>query len=323
MVKVRNKIRKRAILLTLACFLLAIPIITLSILVYSTSMQSENRITELGKLKRLDGLDYSIQMGFKKVFELTSGISLYTNTTRVVIITENLAAPRRDIGEIAFNPANYVSFLETKYPNQVGVRDYVLQKMSNQLPLVIMPFDSVYKHDPANSQIIFNPEKITDIFNCTGGVYQTYPNCRIAGSQSLWPISYEINITAPTENGAVIEAVSGCSSGDNCINIRINVVYNGAQQTSSTYAVFPSLTTPTNIDFQGKDNAIKVTISSPARLVVEETNQNTVVDKVSIGVRYADFKENKEDIKVFLPDNLLFIEMEDIGIAKASTARID
>ncbi len=322
------KFEKKAILFTLACFILAIPILTLSILVYSLSIQAESRTTELGKLTRLNQLDYSIQHGFKKFFELQSGISVSTDTTTYLTITEDLTSPSRNIGGVsgAFNPTtgeitNYINFLETKYFGQIETRDYVLQRMNNELPITIMPFDSIYKHEPANNQIVFNPEKIVDIFNCTGGVGETYPNCRVAGSESLWPISYEIDITASETNGA-IEPGSPCASTDNCINVRINLNDNSGAS-SYTYAVFPSLTSSKYIDFQGKDNAIKITTSSPARLVLKELNTNTNIQQITLKVRYAEFQENKELMKITLPENLYLISLEDIGVVKAGTARLD
>lgn len=323
----KNRAGKKAVLLTLICFLLAIPILALSIMVYSLGTQSESRAAELGKLERLNEMDYSVNQGFRTLFELTSGIIVSTNKTRVIIITEDLANPRRDIGDIstAFEPssgafADYAGFLETKYPD-VKVRGFILQKMNSQLPLVIMPFGSVYKHNPEDNEVVFTPEKMTDIFNCTGGVYSTYPNCRVAGSGSLWPISYEVNLTVSSQSGA-IEPISGCNTNSNCINIRINLKYNGGSETY-TYAVFPGLTTSTYLNFQGHDDAIKITTGNPARLVIEETDTAIVVDKLSVKVRYADFKENKEPISISLPDNLFFIGLEDIDIVKAGTARLD
>lgn len=170
MVKMRKKILKRSLLFSFAMVFLAIVILMLAILIFRTSLESKERLLELGILDRVYDLDSSLQKSFRDIFQEAQIIVNVTNSS--VSFEEDL--PNNETSFPALMN-NFKFFVE-------GNDEHIWLNLSdiiNELPLVIKPFDITYKHlNFSGNKIVVLPAQINfEGYSVFVKVYENITGC--------------------------------------------------------------------------------------------------------------------------------------------------
>lgn len=304
----------KGVLLALGTLLLAVAVMALSITLYNTYIESEEKITNLRKIERLNELDKSIQEGLRIILKEDWGFNVSIDQgTRIITFNEGLVNPARDIGELGLSTplSDYESFVEEKYnvSPRINISDYVLERIYNDLVVFIKPHMAVYKHSSADNEVMFIPEKQEHIAKCG-------TPCVVNG----YKIIFVVDEDDPGMD--IISAPSTCT-GASCLRVEIEVRHiDGTEIETDFMVVDPEALSTASINFDNPEDNMEIKIDNPAKLTIKEEDLSADIKSFSINITFSRVGYPYELLEATLEENLINIRMEDLGTVKTSTAVI-
>lgn len=308
MVKVR-----KGILFTLSIFLIMSLILTLTVLMYRNTQKNEKRLLELGSMERVYDIDSSVQQGLKNIFYDQTDINLGIND-RKVYFEENF--PHEEgwwkgmwewvhcifFGRCPFQEQidEFEAYIEDQGPEDIELD---LGAVKESLPLVIKPHSITYKHLPyPGNKIEVLPEELN--FN----KYQVW----IRTDQEVNTENCEFPTAA--EGGDFWAEIDVDSKGTGCY---FNNIIDPCQ--TNTFTIIENQSHVSNRE-------IDIKIGSPetcGKLSLEYEYKETwpaLDDTVRVTLTVNETKN--ETIKITYPNNIIGINITDLGISKLGTVRI-
>jgi len=292
----------KAMFLSLATLFIILPILAVLILVHNSAIDTDSRIAEFTLQDRNAQLGQSIGLGFKNLLTSELGLNITTNQTRIRI-TENMSS--KDIGEISdiTSLRAYSSFVESNFNNSpsINISDYILDRVENELRILVKPYFSVYKHNPSDNKIIWIPEKHEHIMKC-GAL------CNLVG----YKISIQVDEQAPV--GEIIQAPSSCT-GEDCLSVDIDVFDAlGILMEHDNMVVDADSESSATISFDSLDNAIEIKIENPAMLTITELDTSVELDFVYLDIVFDNSYFPNELLYATFDENFININFLELDI---------
>ncbi len=131
-------VNKKGILFTIGLMLLTFVVLSLAILIFHNAQEYESIVAKLAVLDRVYDLSTSIQQSARDIFELKCGIKV--NITDSGVSFEEIL-PNDNIEIFNNSLSNFKRFIESNLSNI----NLTIGNME-EMPLVVMPHNIVYKH---------------------------------------------------------------------------------------------------------------------------------------------------------------------------------
>ncbi len=275
-------------MITLGMFFLASVVFSLGVLMFHNTKSLNDRFGELALFDRLYELDSSISMGFRRIFEYRSGLSIDVYNESVVF-TETL--PRSsNFGNVM---DQFKSYVENNYnvSPKVVFDSAVYSSAKNKLTLNVEPKGIVYTHDAfGDDEIMVNPQSVDDVK------------------------SYVLTITSTAQSVTI--TWNYVTPGPMPFTIKVNYIGGSA---SSTVSVDPSSYSGAYVLLNyPATSRVDVDVRSPAGMNLSSKDNNPLVFSTNVTINIP----QDERIIVTYPQNLYNITFPESNLTKFSTARI-
>ena len=308
---------KRGVIFTVSIFLIMSLVLTLTVLMYRNTQKNERRLLELGSMGRVYDIDRSIQQGLRNIFEQEeiNEIDLGINGLEVYF-EEKFPKEKGGEGDARHKAwkdqmKGFKKYVEGEEPEDIELRldedlyldEFKLGKLKDHLLLVIKPHDIVYKQEeyPGNKLWVI-PEELN--FN-----------------------KYRIEITTPNKVDDE-DCEFNSKDGDFQVEIIVNAAGEGCSFSDSIDPCQKSkfkITERKEIggDEQYRDIEIEIKkedeICGILKIKKYEEVWQALDDTVRITLTVNDLEE---PIKITYPDDIIDINIIDLGISKVGTLKL-
>jgi len=287
---------KVGFLYTVGILILGLTILSLAFFIADINQSSNEKVADLARFERLHNLDSSINRAFAEIFQVSSGISFaHSNlTNNTLFITETL--PNNNNTIFSQNMSSFELYLNTSIstPSEnFTVNRNNIENIKNVLPLIILPYNLAYTHNPTFGSSII---KVTpkDGFNFLGY------NVTIISSTAIHP-SLDA-YTAPPGNDMIYRI----QIKDQTATTRIEKFW-----TSSTSGP----TTMTVKDSTGVTNLLTISLDD-AKLTVNNLQSGTNKLTVTIGIILRG--DQTELTKIVYPGKIYNVTLQNLNVKTVS-----
>ncbi len=184
----------KGFLFGISLFLVAITILTITVLITKSQKTNIDLATDLAKADRLYDLSSSMEESFKEIFNVASGISIWINNKDTLFFREEL--PSKYIPKFVQNYSSFQTFIANLPQTEETI---TLFNIDSNLPLIINPAKITYTH--AVNTINVNP----NTFNFPGYNITIESKCALTftpGTYTLGAMKFDITTIDPV-NGKV------------------------------------------------------------------------------------------------------------------------
>ena len=284
---------KKGAFFTLGIMIVVILLFALTSLIYKNSLESKNRVADMGVLDRVFDIDHSIQKSLRRIFIIDSGLDI-SITNYSISFLEPLPPNTQDEVFKSDN-ARFKTYVENANRDnpKITINN---TKFAENLTLHLKPHNIIYTHPEGfgNEEIDIVPEEV----NMKG-------------------YNFTINVTEIILNPAFTwDIINECTLGDEgCI--KFNILVTSTLDLSESDSKNLNATQDNQLTIHLTSGDVVITINNPAKVNIDNGANPFIIESV-IDLKKID--DNR--VEVYYPENIITTELEELNLVKKSAALI-